>query len=114
MENGGRQRLQTPTRLRSTPCRSTSIVGVGGGPWLSAIYSLKYGSPQKSGCSIMTSKCLKTLIAGVVLVTVASFAAADEIWKKHVVHEGLHTATAVGGDFTGDGKPDVISNSGSK
>ena len=35
-------------------------------------------------------------------------------WKKHVVHSGFHTSTAVGGDFTGDGKPDVISNSGGK
>lgn len=39
---------------------------------------------------------------------------ADPLWKKHVVHEGFHTNTAVGGDFTGDGKPDVISNSGGK
>jgi hypothetical protein len=39
---------------------------------------------------------------------------ADEPWQKHVIHEGLHTNTAVAGDFTKDGKPDVISNSGSK
>lgn len=35
-------------------------------------------------------------------------------WKKHVVHQGEHTATAIAGDFTGDGLPDVISNSGGK
>src|SRR5688572_11059473 len=39
---------------------------------------------------------------------------AAEPWKKHVVHEGLHTSTAVPGDFTRDGMPDVISNSGGK
>ena len=39
---------------------------------------------------------------------------ADEPWRKHVVHEGLHTNTAVAGDFTKDGKPDIISNSGGK
>lgn len=39
---------------------------------------------------------------------------ADETWRKHVVHEGLHTNTAIAGDFTGDGKPDVIANSGGK
>ena len=37
--------------------------------------------------------------------------AMEPIWKKHVVHEGQETFTAVGGDFSGDGLPDVISNS---
>lgn len=40
--------------------------------------------------------------------------AADKPWKKHVVHEGEHCNTAVAADFTGDGKPDIISNSGGK
>jgi len=35
-------------------------------------------------------------------------------WKKHVIHEGEHCNTAVAGDFTGDGRPDVISTSGGK
>ncbi len=35
-------------------------------------------------------------------------------WKKHVVHTGFATATAVAADFSGDGKLDVISNSGGK
>jgi hypothetical protein len=39
---------------------------------------------------------------------------AEEVWRKHVVHEGLHTNTAVAGDFSRDGKLDIISNSGSK
>ena len=37
-----------------------------------------------------------------------------EGWKKHVVHEGHQTLTAVAADFTGDGKTDVISNSDGK
>lgn len=45
---------------------------------------------------------------------IAPLAAADEPWRKHVVYSGLHTNTAVGGDFTGDGLPDVILNSGGK
>ncbi len=40
-------------------------------------------------------------------------AAADEAaWKKHVVYQGARTNTAVAGDFTGDGRPDVICTSG--
>jgi hypothetical protein len=54
-------------------------------------------------------------IAGTILVVVcASDLLAEEPWRKHVIHEGLHTNTAVAGDFTKDGKPDIISNSGSK
>jgi hypothetical protein len=52
------------------------------------------------------------------MILLVSFGAlplrAEEPWRKHIVHSGLHTSTAVAGDFTGDGKPDVISNSGSK
>jgi hypothetical protein len=35
-------------------------------------------------------------------------------WKKHVIHQGVHTTNAVAADFTGDGKVDVIVNSGGK
>ncbi len=35
-----------------------------------------------------------------------------DTWTKHVIHDGLQTMTAVAGDFTGDGLPDVISDSG--
>ncbi len=53
--------------------------------------------------------------AAILLSPLAPFAIrAEEPWRKHVVHEGLHTSTAVAGDFTRDGKPDVISNSGGK
>lgn len=48
------------------------------------------------------------------LLTLAMFilgssASADQTWKRHLVDEGGHTNTAVAGDFTGDGHPDVIS-----
>ena len=43
-----------------------------------------------------------------------SGSADDKPWKKHVVHEGERCNTAVAADFTGDGKPDIISNSGGK
>ena len=33
-------------------------------------------------------------------------------WTKHVIHEGVQTMTAVAGDFTGDGLPDVIADGG--
>ena len=38
----------------------------------------------------------------------------EPAWTKHVVHEGQRTVTAVAADFTGDGKPDIISNSAGK
>lgn len=57
-------------------------------------------------------------IPTVALLTLASvnmlWAADEPAWKKHVVHEGLHTNTAIAADFSGDGRPDVISNSGGK
>ena len=55
---------------------------------------------------------LMVAISGYLTLLSCTDAAAQ--WKKHVVHSGFHTSTAVGGDFTGDGKPDVISNSGGK
>lgn len=44
----------------------------------------------------------------------ASSSTASAEWKKHVVHTGFHTNTAVAADFTGDGKVDIISNSRGK
>lgn len=38
----------------------------------------------------------------------------QSLWKKHVLHEGQRSVTAVAADFTGDGKADVISNSAGK
>ena len=41
-----------------------------------------------------------------------SGAAGDKgTWRKHQVYSGASALTAVGGDFTGDGLPDVITNS---
>src|SRR5262245_49972399 len=59
---------------------------------------------------------LRRIDFGVALLLVfgASELRSEELWRKHAVHEGLHTNTAVAGDFTKDGKPDIISNSGSK
>ena len=42
----------------------------------------------------------------------AFYAHADEGWKKHVLQEGKRSLTAVAGDFTGDGMPDVIAEVG--
>ena len=36
------------------------------------------------------------------------------LWAQHVVHSGVRTVTAVAGDFTGDGRVDVISDGGGK
>ena len=40
--------------------------------------------------------------------------AQDAVWTKHIIHEGAQTMTAVAGDFTGDGLPDVIADSANK
>lgn len=38
----------------------------------------------------------------------------QDTWKKHVVYEGARCNAVVGGDFTGDGRPDIIANAGGK
>ncbi|MCP4778447.1 MAG: hypothetical protein GY880_29875, partial [Planctomycetaceae bacterium] len=43
------------------------------------------------------------------LVTVSS---AEEHWKKHVLQEGKLSLTAIAGDFSVDGLPDVIAEVG--
>ena len=49
------------------------------------------------------------------VMSVTLIAAADDIWRKHVVYEGdTFIGTAVAGDFSGDRLPDVICNSGGK
>lgn len=52
-----------------------------------------------------------TLIAVPLLLSSTS-QAQESTWTKHMIHEGLQTMTAVAGDFTGDGLPDVIADSG--
>lgn len=57
--------------------------------------------------------CRATLC--LVIATVFSSAQShgqEDHWVKHVVHEGVQTMTAVAGDFSGDGLPDVIADSG--
>jgi len=48
----------------------------------------------------------------VLLWLVTPALAIAEPWKKHVIYEGARANVAVAADFTGDGKLDVISNSG--
>ncbi|MGI9471163.1 MAG: FG-GAP repeat domain-containing protein [Rubripirellula sp.] len=56
---------------------------------------------------------LRSATLAILLALFASpFAIAQEHWKKHVVHRGKPTMTAVAGDYTGDGLPDVIADSG--
>src|SRR5687767_5007083 len=45
---------------------------------------------------------------------VARADSADSLWKKHVVHQGAQSLTAIAGDFTKDGRPDIIANSDEK
>ncbi len=59
------------------------------------------------------SRIAATSCALVVFSTMLA-SAEDKPWKKHVVHEGERVNTAVAADFTGDGRPDIISNSGGK
>ena len=58
----------------------------------------------------MTRQLIGLLVVGVVV----NIASADDSWRKHVVYSGAFVGTAVGGDFTGDRLPDVITNSGGK
>jgi hypothetical protein len=39
---------------------------------------------------------------------------AEAVWKKHSVHEGAQSLTAIAADFSKDGIPDIIANSGEK
>lgn len=54
------------------------------------------------------------VIATTLLGLASSCVAQQPGWTKHVIHEGLQTMTAVAGDFSGDGLPDVIADSGEK
>src|SRR5687768_17297584 len=59
---------------------------------------------------------LKTAGAFIVVsnLLLCSFVVDASEWKKHVVHEGAQSLTAFAGDFTKDGQPDIIANSGEK
>ena len=58
-----------------------------------------------------TARALPAISLAVMLL-VAAAPAAGEGWKKHVVREGLPNLTAVAGDFSGDGLPDIMFNAG--
>ncbi|MEM8666422.1 MAG: VCBS repeat-containing protein [Planctomycetota bacterium] len=45
---------------------------------------------------------------------IAHKACGQSQWTRHVIHESQQVMTAVAGDFTGDGLPDVISDIGDK
>lgn len=68
----------------------------------------------------MAFACSQGKKFGRVVVLLLILAAADGTglrageWKKHVVLDGIHSTNAVAGDFTGDGRPDVITNCGGK
>src|SRR5687768_1592137 len=63
----------------------------------------------------ISERCVYRVVLSLVVCGRPLAAMADEsTWKKHVVHTGLHTSTAIGGDYTKDGRTDVISNSGGK
>jgi hypothetical protein len=55
--------------------------------------------------------CGRLLVLSLIIGTAHS-SLAEDIWKKHVVYEGGHCNTAVAGDFTGDGRVDVICSTG--
>ena len=51
------------------------------------------------------------IASNTVLLSVAGDASE---WKKHIVHEGTQSLTAIAGDFTKDCQPDIIANAGEK
>ena len=57
--------------------------------------------------------CLLYLVIWLVVSCIEMrIGSAESQWVRHVIHEGEQSMTAVPGDFTGDGLPDVISDSG--
>ena len=55
-----------------------------------------------------------SLVLSTTVIIVSSTDAGGEEWRKTVVSSGASCATAGGGDFTGDGKVDVIANVGGR
>ena len=52
------------------------------------------------------------LIGSLTVEVLADEGRLDDPWKKHTIFTGQRNQTAVGADFTGDGKPDVIASCG--
>ncbi len=56
----------------------------------------------------------RSLLMCCCVVGFTCFESRAEDWKKHVVYEGARCNTAVAGDFTGDGLPDIICHAGNQ
>ncbi|MCS1412202.1 MAG: hypothetical protein M2R45_05406 [Verrucomicrobia subdivision 3 bacterium] len=54
----------------------------------------------------------KSILFPAIILAFSASLLAD--WKKHEVHTGFHTNTAIAGDFTKDNKPDIIANNDQK
>lgn len=67
---------------------------------------------MKNAVTITHAAILFPLLLGALVSGSFPARCAAEGWTKHVIHEGQQTMTAVAGDFTGDGLPDVIADSG--
>lgn len=76
-------------------------------PRLASSQNLVDFTPAK-GSVMPARRCIAVLVIACVNLCQLSFA---EPWKKHAIHAGTHTTTALAGDFSGDGRPDVITNS---
>jgi hypothetical protein len=59
-------------------------------------------------------RCCPALLVATATILACISARADQPWKKHVLYEGSNVTTVVAGDFTGDGKPDVITDAAKK
>lgn len=63
----------------------------------------------------MQLSLLRPVVLGAaVLSWCAAAAAGESLWRRHVIHEGERVNAVVAADFTGDGRVDVISNSGGR
>src|SRR5262245_22310862 len=65
--------------------------------------------------AILSRRVVKCLLATATAgLSISTVCAAESLWKKHLVHEGAQSLTAIAADFTKDGKPDIIANSAQK
>lgn len=67
---------------------------------------------MSAACSSLRVMGALVWAGGFLWAGAASARAAETPWNRHLVFSGAHNTTAVAGDFSGDGLPDVISNFG--